>query len=73
MRVSAIVMCHGQSAYLPEALDSLLAQTHEDLEVVVAAGDVESCVAAEQWRREHSGEGSHRFEGARSGSCPRVQ
>ena len=54
MKVSAIVMCHGQSAYLREALQSLLVQTHPDLEAVVATGDGESAKVASQFQEEHS-------------------
>ena len=44
--VSAIVLCHKQSQYLAEATLSLLAQTYQNLEVVIACGDKESSQVA---------------------------
>lgn len=35
MKLSAIVPCFDRAFYLPEALDSILAQSHKDFEVIV--------------------------------------
>lgn len=34
-RVSVVITCYNHAAYLPEAIDSALAQTYDDVEVVV--------------------------------------
>ena len=35
MRVSVVIPCYRQAHYLPTAVDSALAQTHPDVEVIV--------------------------------------
>lgn len=45
--VSVIVPCYKQSIWLPEAISSIRAQTHKPDEIIVAAGDYESRLAAD--------------------------
>lgn len=65
--VSVIVMCHKQSQYLAECLDSLWAQSYLDVEVLVACGDDESLRVAQDYFHSHLiGLGSWKIDGRSS-------
>jgi glycosyltransferase involved in cell wall biosynthesis len=81
-RVSAVVTTYNYARFLPDALDSVLAQSHRDLEVVVvddgSTDDTDAVVAryAERGvryvRRERGGAGRARNTGLELTSAPLV-
>jgi glycosyltransferase involved in cell wall biosynthesis len=82
VRVSAVVTTYNYARFLPDALDSILAQTHPNLEmVVIDDGSTDDTAAvAERYadrgvryvRRPHGGAGRARNTGLASTSAPLV-